>query len=391
MKHSRVALLIVSTVLVLLLVGGGLAFRAGATDKSFHQVSRFEEVFDLVQQNYVDPVNAETLLEGAYEGLLGGLDVNGTYLTPKEVEEWAGPAPDSADPGILVLKSYGALQVVRVVPGSPAEAAGIERGDQIRRVDGRVLRDVSLEQAVRMLRGKPGSTVTLGLLRLQEGLEREDLAVKRARRTEPPFRLDLHDDTAVLTVNDLGRLVQADLLDALRDPRTKRAARLLLDVRDVVEGTPREAGPLLSLFVSGEILRLKEHGGRVIETLSAGKGDTPPWSKPVAVLVNGATTGGAEAVARVLQGHRGASVYGESTYGVAAESKLFRLSGGAGFLLPVFLWETVTGATWEGDGVKPDVVLTAERNKEAAAEQLRRAVEEFGKAARSGGPAQKAT
>ena len=127
MKHSRVALLIVSTVLVLLLVGGGLAFRAGATDKSFHQVSRFEEVFDLVQQNYVDPVNAETLLEGAYEGLLGGLDVNGTYLTPKEVEEWAGPAPDSADPGILVLKSYGALQVVRVVPGSPAEAAGIEK------------------------------------------------------------------------------------------------------------------------------------------------------------------------------------------------------------------------------------------------------------------------
>ncbi len=387
---SRTALLIASTVVVLLLLGGGLAFRAGATDKSFHQVSRFEEVFDLVQQNYVDPVNAETLLEGAYEGLLGGLDVNGTYLTPREVEEWTAPAPDSADPGLLVLKSYGALQVVRVVPGSPAEAAGIERGDQVRRVDGRVLRDMSLEQAVRLLRGKPGTTVTLGLLRLQEGLEREDVAVKRVRRTEPAFRLDVQDDTVVLTVSDLGRVSPTDVTDALRDARVKGAARLLLDVRDVVEGTPREAGPLLGLFVSGEVLRLKEHDGRVIETISAGKGDTPPWSKPVAVLVNGATAGGAEAIARVLQGHRGASVYGEPSYGVAAESKLFRLSGGAGFLLPALLWETPAGATWEGDGVKPDVVLTAERSKDASQEQLRRAIEEFRKAKTSAVPPQKA-
>src|SRR5262245_7670856 len=137
MRQSRAALLVVSTAVVLLLLGGGLAFRAGATDKSFHQVSRFEEVFDLVQQNYVDPVNSETLLEGAYEGLLGGLDVNGTYLTPREVEEWLAPAPDSADPGLLVLKSFGALQVVRVIPGSPADTAGIKAGDQIRRLDGR--------------------------------------------------------------------------------------------------------------------------------------------------------------------------------------------------------------------------------------------------------------
>jgi len=391
MRQSRVALLILSTAVVLLLLGGGLAFRAGASDASFHQVSRFEEVFDLVQQNYVDPVNPETLLEGAYEGLLGGLDVNGTYLTPREVEEWTGPAPDSADPGLVVLKSFGSLQVVRVIPGSPAETAGIKPGDQVRTVDGRSLRDVSLEQAVRLLRGKPGTSLNLGILRVQEGLEREDVTVQRAHRSEPPFRLEVQGETALLTVNDLVRLGAGELASSLREPRAKAATRLLLDLRDVVEGTPRDAIPLLGLFVSGEALRLKERGGRVLETVSGSKSETPPWSKPVAVLVNGATAGGAEAVARVLQVRRGAPVYGESTYGLAAESKLFRLSGGAGFLLPVFLWETPSGETWEGDGVKPDLVLSADRTKEAAADQLRRALEAFEKAPKPGEPAPKAT
>ncbi len=391
MARSRAALLVVSIVVVLLLLGGGLAFRAGAADNSFHQSGRFEEVFELVQQNYVDPVNPDALLEGAFEGMLSGLDVNGSYLTPEEVEGWNNQDPEAwADPGIEVLKSYGALQVVRVVSASPAEAAGIVPGDQIRRLNGRSLRDVSLEQALRMLRGKPGTTVTLGVLQSHEGIHREDRVVKRAKRSEVPFRIDVQKETAVLTVTDLSRLVEADLVQSLRDARSKGATRILVDVRDVVGGTPREAVPLMSLFVPGELLRLKDKSGHVYETLTSSQSE-PAWPGPVAVLVNGATAGGAEAIGRVLQVRRRAPVYGESTYGAAAEPRLFKLSSGAGFLLPAYLWEVPTGQTWESEGVKPDVVLAAEgRTKEAAAGQLRRALEEFDKNVAASAASQKA-
>jgi C-terminal processing protease CtpA/Prc len=220
MKASRATLLIVSTVVVLVLLGGGLAFRAGAADSSFHQASRFYEVFELVQQNYVDPVNADSLLDGAYEGMLNGLDVNGSYMTAGEVAEWnARDAEAVADPGIEALKSYGALQVVRVVPGSPADAAGIQQGDQIRSLNGRSLRNVSLDQALRMLRGRPGTTVTLGVLHTKDGIHREELKVKRAVRSEaaqPGPR-----DTLVLTVHDLGRSGSSDLAKTLREARAK--------------------------------------------------------------------------------------------------------------------------------------------------------------------------
>jgi len=378
MRRSRIALLVTSAVVLVLIAGGGLAVRVGATDSSYRQVVRFSEVLSLVLENYVDPVESDSLLEGAYEGMLNGLDASGTFLTPAEVKDWMESGSSSeADPGIAVVKAFGALQVVRVAKGSPAEAASIEPGDQIRRLDGQSLRDVSLEQALRRLKGKPGSSVSLGILRAKAGIEREDIDVKRSARSEAPFTLDAGAPTAVLKVFDLSRVQRKDLAEALATLRGKEAKRLLIDVRDVVEGSPRDAMQLLSLFVSGETLRLKERSGKVVETLSS-ESAANAWSGPIAVLVNGVTASGAEAVARVLHDRRSAPVLGEATLGRATEPKLFRLSNGSGLLLPAQLWETMAGESWQEDGIKPDVaVAVTTRTPESSADQLRRAVEAF--------------
>jgi carboxyl-terminal processing protease len=355
----------------------------GAADNAYRHVARFSEALNLVLDNYVDPVDADRLLQGAYEGMLGGLDASGTYLSAPEVEEWLAKEADSesdADPGMGVLKSFGALQVVRVVPGSPAAAAGISVGDQIRRLDGKAMREVSLEQGIRMLRGKPGTTVTLGILHASEGLKREDVALRRVRRTDPAFKIEIRKETAILTVAELARSKDGDLADALRDAREKGASRLLLDIRNVVEGSPREAVPLLSQFLSGPLAVRKDRSGHVIETLASAR-KSVTWSGPVGVLVNGATAGGAESVAALLQGSLKAPVYGQPTYGRAAEPKLFKLSNGSGILIPASQWETAAGRTWEGDGLKPDQLLAAEGTDRdtGAMEQLRRALEEFEK------------
>lgn len=383
MNRGRTVLLVVSCGVALLLLGGGLAVRVGAADSVYRQVSRFSEALNLVLDNYVDPVDADHLLEGAYEGMLSGLDQSGTYLTSAEVVDWEAKeaqGESDADPGVAAVKSFGAFQIVRVVSGSPAESAGLEAGDQIRSIDGKPVRDLSLEQGIRMLHGKPGTTVTVGVLHASEGLKREEIPLRRARRTEPAFRLETRNETAVLAVTDLARVNALELLTALADARKKGAGRLVVDLRDVVEGTPRAAAPLLSSFVAGPVAVRKDRSGHVLETVTA-QAVEATWTAPLAVLVNGATAGGAEAVAATLQTSRKAPIYGQQTFGRAAEPKLFRLSNGAGILLPASQWESASGRSWEADGLKPDQAVAAEGRDRAAgsAEQLRRTIEAFEK------------
>ena len=176
MKTVRPVLLLVSTAVAMFLIGGGLAVKVGAGENSYRQVVLFSEILSLVMDNYVDPVDSDELLSSAYEGLLGALDANGAYLTREEVAEWeAGHDGTLAHPGFSVLKAGRAIQVVAVEEGSPAEEVGITVGDQIRAIDERSVRDLSLGQSWRLLTGAPGTSVKLDLLHPADGFRREQV------------------------------------------------------------------------------------------------------------------------------------------------------------------------------------------------------------------------
>ncbi len=382
MSKSRIALLAVSGLIVLALLGGGALARVAPTEGTYRQVMLFSEVFSLVLDNYVDDVAPEGLLKGALDGMMGGLDSQGAYLTPAEVARWKeSKGSATADPGVTVVKSYGALQVTSVIPATPAEDAKLSRGDQIRRIDGHSLRNLSMEQSLRLLRGEPGTSIRLSVLHLQEGFKREELTLNRVLRSDPAYRLDVRDGTAVLTVSDLRRIVPETLAAELKGARDRGIDRLLVDLRNVSDGSPRDASAVASLFTGGDLLVLKDRGGRVMETLRAARaGDA--WPGPIGVLANGGTAGGAEALLRVLQSRRQAKLYGETTYGLGAEPKLFELPDGSGLLLAAQVWETASGLGWNGEGAAPDKVIRPDvRPEEAEEEQLKRALEEFSTAA----------
>ncbi len=380
MSRSRVVLLVVSTLAVAMVLGGGLAMRASAADNPYRQAVLFSEVMSLVLENYVDPVDPEGLLHGAYEGMLGGLDAHGAYLTPAEVRAWKSRDPrPAAGPGLSVLKSYGLLQVVAVEPGSPAERAGIVPGDQIRRIDEHALRDLSLDQSASLLRGPAGTRVALDLLHSRDGFRRESLSLERVAPSGAGCDFAIDSGVAVLTVRDLSRIdvdaVARDLDDAASGGRD----HLLVDLRNVADGSPRTAAPLAALFVSGDAFRLVDHAGKVVETVTAPARETPAWRGKIAVLVNGATAGGAEALARLLQVRSGATVLGEETYGLATEPKLYELEDGSGVLLPSRLWELASGETWNDGGIKPDesVVADGRTYEDRQKAQLSKAIELF--------------
>lgn len=378
MRSGRSILLLVSVTLVALLLGGGLAVKVGASESSYNQVVTFSEILSLVMDNYVDPVDPERLLAGAYEGMLGGLDPNGAFLTPAEVAEWNGPDSAAvAGPGLNVLKAGRALQVVAVDEGSPAAEAGVKVGDHIRTVDGRSVRDLSLSQAWRLLQGKKDSTVALELVHPADGFKHGSVELVREPRRVAPYHLEVQREIAVLRLFDMQRLQAADLAAELDDVHSRGIETLLLDLRNLADLRPRDVAATAGLFKSGALLQLRDRTGRLVETLEAPANAKPGWEGTIAILVNGATAGSGEALASVLQAERGGLVLGETTYGLGAEAKLYELENGSGLLVSSAQWETASGRHWNGDGVQPDELVHGEGSDYSAisADQLKRVLD----------------
>lgn len=381
MPRNRLVLLVSSLAVVLFLLASGAALKAGSGDGSFKQMLTFSEVLSYAMDNYVDPVDTDKLMRGASEGLMGGLDAHSAYLTPDEVAAWSrgAAATDTADLGLTVLKSGPVLQIVAVAAGSSAEAQKIVPGDQLRKIDGHSLRQLSLDQAQRLLAGAPGSTVEVELLRIKD-FDREMVKLSRAVRADAPYTLDVDSGTAVLKVRDLERLPSERLIEELSSVRDRGVDRVLVDLRDVASTDTRRAAIVADLFVTGEVLRLKDRAGHAVETLSA-KGQKPAWTGRVGVLVNGATAGGGEGLAMILQERCKAKVYGEATYGLGTEPKLIELPEGGGLLVPGYVWETMVGKRWNADGIAPDTVIKADaRPGDGDDEQLKKTLDDFGKA-----------
>jgi carboxyl-terminal processing protease len=381
MKSGGLTLLIVSSAVVLVLVGGGLGLRVGAADGSYGQVVVFSEILSLVMDNYVDEVETDRLLSGAYEGMLGGLDSHGAFLTPGEVDEWKATREAGAAPGLRVLKMFGTIQVVGVEPGSPADLAGVVPGDQVRSLDERPVRDLSLDQVFALLEGPAGSRIKLGLLRPSQGFEREEIVVERGRPAGPAYAVEVVEGIAVLKVIDLARVELDALAATLDELRRDGVERLLLDLRNLVDRDPRTAIAMARVFAPGQSLELRDREGQVLETIDPVSESPAAWSGATGVLVNGFTAGAGEALAALMRDHGGAVVYGESTFGLGAEPKLFELPDGSGLVFSAAVWKTGSGGVWNEDGIEPDQEVAHESDdfEEGLADQLRRTLEVFGR------------
>lgn len=380
MRRSRIVLLLSSSMVVVFVVGSGVALKAGPGDRTFRQMLLFSEVLSYAVDNYVDPVDTDKLMHGAHDGLMSGLDAHGAYLTSDDVDAWKRGAgtQEAADPGFSVLKSGPVIQVVSVVAGSPAEGASIAPGDQIRKIDGRSVRSLSLDQSQRMIKGAAGTSLSIDLFRVKD-LKREVITVSRAVRRDAPYVLDVTGRVAILKVRDLDRLPTEALIAELGSVKDRGADRLLIDLRDASSTTTRRAAGIADLFATGDFLRLADHNGHSVETI-AGSRAKPVWTGPVAVLVNGATAGAGEGLAMILRDRRKAAVYGEPTYGLGTEPRLIELPEGGGLLVPGYVWETASGKRWNADGLAPDKVVKNDgRRGEGDDDQLKKTLEDFGK------------
>jgi carboxyl-terminal processing protease len=370
-SRARLIVALVSTGLIGYVAVGSLLTRV-LGDTSYGQLAIFNEVVRLVIDDYVEPVNIDRAMAGARLGMADALDGDSAYLDPDEFHRYEeGAEEGQADVGLVLTRRFAFLMVVAARPGSPAEKAGLRAGDLVKSIDGRHCRPIPAVVGERLLRGAPGSTVTLGVLRA--GADPFDVSVVRERilPTAPEGHM-LDGGAGYLRVSDFTAETAEALRTRIEALKHEGATRMVLDLRDAAWGDPAMGKDVAELFLHGGPVA-KEVGRTVSERVLQADPARTAWTGPLAVLVDTGTAGPAEVAAAALLDAKRASVVGERTFGRAAVSRAVPLPEG-GLVLTVAKYMSPSGKSIHGEGVEPSVpVAPAEPGDDEEATQTPKA------------------
>jgi carboxyl-terminal processing protease len=364
-KLSKIMLLVVSVVLVLTVFLGarsqGVSAASEPQEGAYRQMIVYSEVLNKIQSDYVTAPNISTVTNGALRGLLESLDADSSYLTPadyKAYKEEKAHNDAHAQVGIHVSKRYGYATVISVVPGSPADKAGLIDGDILEAISGTDTRDLSLAMINIMLEGRPGSELTVSVVRPRKAVP-DKLNMTRTVVAEPAVSETLYENSTILYLKPV--IMDRDHVSAveakLKAINKAGNKKVLLDLRDVSSGDMSEAIRLANFFIkSGTIATLEgQKFEKVVYTADAAKTLDP--TTPVVVLVNRGTAGPGELVAAALLDDKRADLVGEKTFGEGTEQKTFDLPDGAALILSVAKYESPSGKKLQDDAVTPGVLV----------------------------------
>jgi carboxyl-terminal processing protease len=356
---TRLSVLLLSTpVLGFVLVGGLMGQSASATgDEKYVHLKVFQDVVDLVMGNYVSEVKPERAMEGAMRGLADGLDPDSAYLSPALVRSVeANEALPDGDVGVTMTRQYY-LRVVATRDGSPGAKAGLQTGDYVRAIDGKPTRDMSVFEGSRLLRGKPGSTVTLTVIRGNAADPHEIALVREKPAGALVASRSLGNAVGYLRVIAFTAGVPEEIRRHASELASGGAKALIVDVRRTSEGSYENGIAAARLFVKSGTLAIKAgREGTAREQIQAAAGDGA-ITLPVTLLTTTGTAGPAEIFVSALDGTNRAEVIGERTLGRAGIQKLVKLPEGRGLWLTHARYLRPDGSPLHGKGIEPDVAV----------------------------------
>jgi carboxyl-terminal processing protease len=362
-KNFRRSVFGISVVVALVILLGGFVpthVRAGGQgDGAYQQMGVFEEVLHKIQNDYVVDPNIPTVTRGALHGLLESLDSDSSYLTPDEYRAYKAHQGDgTAQIGLNVSKRLGYATVVSVMPNSPAEKQQVEDGDLVESIDGQSTHELSLAMIRLLLEGKPGTTVTVALVRPRKA-EPDLLKFTRVTVVPPALAEQQYDSSSILylkpTVLTRERVTEIEArLHAMGKNNNKK---ILLDLRDVTVGDEAQGVRLANAFVQSGKLASLEGQKFPAQTFTA---DPAKFitAAPLAVLVNHGTSGAAEIVAAAILDSKRGDVVGDRTFGEGVIQKTIEMPDGAALLLSVAKYESPSGKKIQDDAVTPNVTVS---------------------------------
>ncbi|MGA9853162.1 MAG: S41 family peptidase [Gammaproteobacteria bacterium] len=329
----------------------------------WQQVRLLADVMQLVKQDYVQPVDDTTLINSAIRGMLAGLDPHSAFLDKSDFQQMQIITTGQfGGLGLEVTQQDGAVVVVSPIDGTPAAQAGIHTDDIILKVNGTALDGMTLDQAVALMRGAPGSKVTLTILRssaakpLDFTLTRAEVHVTsvRSRLLEAGYGYvrisQFSEDTGDGVVKAVKTLAKQN-----KGP----LKGLVLDLRNNPGGLLDAAVDVSDAFLnSGVIVSAKGRAPDSNFVRHATPGDILA-AAPIVVLVNGGTASAAEITAGALQDNHRALILGTQTFGKGSVQTVIPLPEGAAIKLTTSLYYTPSGHSIQAEGIKPDIVVPA--------------------------------
>ena len=360
---------VLSLGLLVALIAGEFGLRAVRADSNddgaYKQMQVYAEVLKKVQTEYVTEPSIPDVTTGALHGLLETLDADSSYLTPTEYKLYKDQSAGGAQVGITVSKRYGYAVVVSVLPGSPAEKEHLSDGDAIESIDGKSTRELSLAMVRVALQGKPGSQVTLSVIRPRKA-DPEKLALTRMVPSVPSLGEQQYESSTILYLKPV--ILSPTRIDEIATQVKAMAKngnkKILLDLRDVTSGDEDQGARLANLFVKQGTLATLSGQKFPAQTFSA---DSTHWitDAPLAVLVNRGTSGAAELAAAALADNKRADLVGERTFGAGSVQKTIELPDGAALVLTVATYSSPGGKKFLEDAVTPSTLVGPTPEQEA--------------------------
>ncbi len=333
-------------------------------EQIYEQLKKLALVFEAARDNFVEEADEKKMLEAAMNAMLAELDPHSSYLNAEDFKEFNDKSQGSfGGLGIQITSDRGAVRVISPIDDTPAERAGIKAGDYITHIDGEQVFDLTLNQAVKKMKGRPGTKVKLTIMS-EDDREPRTLTLKRAIikvdsvKFEEKSLADAEEDTpkiGYVRISDFGANTAKELNKAITELEKKKVAGYVLDVRNNPGGYLTAAIEVSDAFLDGgEIVSTRGREKTDIDRSFATPGDLTN-GKPVVVLINHGSASASEIVAGALQDNGRGLVMGSQSFGKGSVQQQKPLGDGTAIHITIARYYTPSGRSIQNEGITPDV------------------------------------
>ncbi len=326
-------------------------------EQIYEELKKLALVFEVARDNFVEEADEKKMLEGAMAGMLGALDPHSSYLSADDFKEFSDKSHgEFGGLGIQITSDRGAVRVIAPIDDTPAARAGIKPGDYITHIDDDQVFDLTLNQAVKKMKGRPGTKVKLTII--SDGQEPRTITLKRAIIKVKSVKFEEKGDDkkiGYIRISDFGATTAKELRDALNALEKKDVIGYVLDVRNNPGGYLTAAIDVSDAFLdSGEIVSTRGKNKTDIERTFAKPGDLAN-GKPVVVLINHGSASASEIVAGALQDNGRGLVMGSQSFGKGSVQQQKPLGDGTAIHITIARYYTPSGRSIQNEGITPDV------------------------------------
>ncbi len=338
---------------------------AAARDhNTYKSLEKFADVINLLEKDYVEPINADKLIQGAIKGMIASLDPHSSYMTAENFKDLQIETNGSfSGIGIEITIKNGGLVIVSPIEGTPAYQQGLKAGDRIIKINGTYTKDMDMMAAVKLLRGKRGSKVTISIYRRGWPKLRKFTITRDVIPLHSVKSKILEPGYAYLRITSFQAKTTKDTLSALKKLSKQGPIKgLILDLRNNPGGLLEQAIGIADIFMDkGIIVSTK---GRLTDqnmVYRAHRGAIS-YDFPMIVLINGGSASASEIVAGALQDSRRALILGVQSFGKGSVQTVFPLNNGAGLRLTTARYYTPSGRSIQAQGVTPGIIVPLLQN-----------------------------